>query len=47
MKPVNRPCINCIYFKACGSTTRTMPCKGRETKRQKAKEREDATKLHP
>lgn len=34
MKPVKHPCINCIYFKACGSTTRTMPCNGRETKRQ-------------
>lgn len=37
MKPVKRPCINCIYFKACGNTTRTMPCNGRVTKRQKEK----------
>jgi hypothetical protein len=33
------PCINCIYFKACGETTRTMPCKGRMTKSEKKKER--------
>ena len=38
MKPVQKPCIGCIYFKACGSTTRTMPCNGRVTKRQKEKE---------
>lgn len=30
-----RPCIGCIYFKACGSTTRTMPCNGRKTKRER------------
>ena len=32
------PCRNCIYFKACGENTRTMPCKGRVTKSQKKKE---------
>lgn len=32
---VKHPCIGCNYFKACGSTTRTMPCKGRVTKSQK------------
>ena len=32
------PCINCIYFKACGETTRTMPCDGRMTKSEKKKE---------
>ena len=32
------PCINCIYFKACGDTTRTMPCNGRMTKSEKKKE---------
>ena len=32
------PCINCIYFKACGETTRTMPCEGRMTKSEKKKE---------
>lgn len=38
-KPVKKPCIGCIYFKACGSTTRTEPCAGRVTKRQKEKEK--------
>lgn len=32
------PCLNCIYFKACGETTRTMPCDGRMTKSEKKKE---------
>lgn len=32
------PCINCIYFKACGETNRTMPCEGRMTKSEKKKE---------
>lgn len=26
------PCRNCIYFKECGESTRTMPCVGRTTK---------------
>ena len=38
MKPVKHPCIGCIYFKACGSTTRIMPCKSRVTKSEKKKE---------
>lgn len=38
MKPVLKTCIGCIYFKACGNTNRTMPCAGRLTKSQKAKE---------
>lgn len=38
------PCRNCIYFKACGDNTRTMPCYGRETKSQK-KRRTVATLL--
>lgn len=29
------PCLNCIYFKACGETNRTMPCEGRTTKTEK------------
>ncbi len=29
---VKKPCIGCVYFKACGITTRTQPCKGRVTK---------------
>ena len=35
MSKVNKPCIGCIYYKACGSTTRTMPCDGRITKSEK------------
>ena len=38
MKTVKHPCIGCVYYKACGSTNRTMPCNGRMTKSQKAKE---------
>lgn len=30
---VKHPCQGCIYFKACGETTRTAPCYGRKTKR--------------
>ena len=26
------PCRGCIYYKECGESTRTMPCKGRTTK---------------
>lgn len=37
MSNVKRPCIGCIYFEACGSTTRTMPCDGRQTKTEKEK----------
>ena len=33
MQQPKYPCRNCIYFKACGETTRTMPCKGRQTKK--------------
>ena len=33
-KPTH-PCINGIYFKTCGDTTRTMPCDGRMTKSEK------------
>ena len=38
MSNVKYPCRNCIYFKACGDNTRTMPCKGRQTKSQHKKE---------
>lgn len=34
-KTVKHPCIGCVYYKACGSSTRTHPCKGRKTKRTK------------
>ena len=32
------PCINCIYFKTCGSAGRTEPCAGRVTKSEQKKE---------
>ena len=32
------PCKNCIYFNACGETTRTQKCDGRITKSEKKKE---------
>lgn len=32
------PCKNCIYFNACGETTRTHKCDGRMTKSEKKKE---------
>lgn len=38
MKQPKYLCRNCIYFKACGETTRTMPYKGRMTKSEKKKE---------
>ena len=28
------PCVGCVYFKECGNTSRTEPCRGRMTKRQ-------------
>lgn len=37
---VKKPCIGCIYFKACGNTNRTEPCEGRKTKSQIKKEKE-------
>ena len=35
MNQPKHPCINCIYFEACGETTRTMHCEGRMTKSEK------------
>ena len=35
---VKKPCVGCIYYKACGNTSRTQPCKGRVTKSEKKKE---------
>lgn len=29
------PCRNCIYFEACGSNSRVVPCKGRVAEKQK------------
>ena len=31
-REVQKPCINCVYYAQCGSTTRTAPCDGRKTK---------------
>ena len=36
---VKYPCRNCVYFKACGESNRTYPCKGRVTKSQKSTEK--------
>lgn len=33
-RQVQKPCIGCVYYAACGSSTRTAPCKGRKTKRE-------------
>lgn len=32
------PCRGCVYYKVCGENTRTAPCYGRMTKREKEKE---------
>ena len=32
MKTVKHPCQNCVYFRTCGESARTEPCKGRMTK---------------
>ena len=42
---VKKPCIGCIYFESCGSTTRTEPCKGRMTKREKKQEERNGTEV--
>ena len=34
MSNVKYPCRKCVYFKACGSNTRTETCNGRQTKRE-------------
>ena len=44
MKKVKKPCISCIYFKACGNTNRTMPCEGRMTKTKKKQEENENEK---
>lgn len=38
MKTVKHPCQGCVYFAACGESTRTNPCAGRKTKRGKKQE---------
>ena len=40
-REVQKPCIGCVYYSACGSTTRTQPCDGRKTKRELRREREE------
>ncbi len=32
-RQVKKPCIGCVYYDACGCSTRTEPCEGRMTKR--------------
>lgn len=32
---VKHPCVGCVYFDACGVTTRTEPCAGRQTRGRK------------
>lgn len=41
VKHVKRPCVSCIYFDECGSTSRTVPCHGRKTRREKERERKE------
>ena len=41
MKTVKKPCISCVYFATCGNTTRTEPCKGRETKSEKKRKKQN------
>ena len=41
-REVQYPCRGCVYYAACGSSTRTMPCDGRKTK----KELKDGTELY-
>jgi hypothetical protein len=38
-KKVKKPCISCVYFDVCGSSTRTETCKGRKTKTEQKAER--------
>ena len=37
VKNVKHPCQGCVYYKACGNTARTEPCKGRQTKTEQKK----------
>lgn len=36
-KMPKRPCIGCVYYKVCGESTRTTPCYGRMTARERRK----------
>jgi hypothetical protein len=37
IKMPKRPCQGCVYFKVCGESTRTVPCDGRMTERERRK----------
>ena len=37
-REVQYPCRGCVYYAACGSSMRTMPCDGRKTKSELRKE---------
>lgn len=43
---VKKPCIGCVYFETCGSTTRTEECAGRKTKTEQKKEGKQMTIYH-
>lgn len=38
MNNVKKPCINCIYFNACGNTNRKEQCNGRQTKQGESRD---------
>lgn len=38
-KEVKHPCVGCVYYKACGNTTRTERCNGRMTKSEQKNRR--------
>lgn len=38
MNDVKKPCVGCVYYTACGSSTRTVPCDGRVTKTEVKKQ---------
>lgn len=44
MNKVKHPCVGCVYFDACGVTSRTVPCNGRVTKSQRKAELEKEKK---
>jgi len=37
---VKHPCKGCVYFNACGDSSRTAPCKGRQPKKEKNSKKE-------
>lgn len=40
-RKVQYPCRGCVYYSACGSNMRTIPCEGRKTKSELRKEQYD------